>query len=132
MITERYPSKRKPTVSSITSTYGGTPLTVEQRAAARGITVEEFRERVIIVAKTAGSCLLYKNQKVVPIDPKIRAEHGICTVVNVCRSYDMYGEVEWHNPPFIVMIQSGLKHGQVINCTPGYVEPYREAQTNVC
>lgn len=94
------------------------------KAQQRGLTVHEYNKRRVAVTnefqkyQAAG---LHTHMPVVPIQEDKAKEYGTCTVSGVCWDYDLYGDVEWHDPPFILQIRTST--GQFINCTVGYVKP---------
>lgn len=129
MITNTYPSKRKP----IRQKYWPAVIdSIEVRAQKLGITKEVYHERQKAVAKASAVCLLYSGQKVMPVKEADRAEHGVMTVVNVCRSYDLYGDIEWNDPPFILQLESGLKRGHFVNCTANWATALKKELNNEC
>jgi hypothetical protein len=125
MISIFYPSKR---VVVVTPPYINSPKkwsagssTEEQRAAAKGLSTIEYRERVVAVSKAQGSCFWYNNQILWPSQVKDAEEHGEVIIRGVCRHYDEYGEIEWHDPPFILAVSPVKNPEVVINCTANWV-----------
>jgi len=92
------------------------------RAKARGLTITEYRRRVEIVFAQLKGEFISAGDTVYPVQTKAFKQYGKCSIRNVCRHYDDYGDVEWNDPPFLLQIVS-LDHPQeTINCSVGYVQ----------
>jgi hypothetical protein len=97
------------------------------KAQKLGLSVLEYRKRCDAVKeqfeiyKRNG---FYTHMPVVPVKEEALKEHGQCTVAGVCWDYDLYGDVEWHEPPFILSIRN--EQGGVINCTVNYVKATKD------
>jgi len=128
MITQHYPSKRKPK----NRYWPPSIVTSEDKAKKLGLTTEVYQQRMKAVAVASAACLFYIGQKVMPVKKEDREEHGVMTVSCVCRSYDQYGDVEWHDPPFILQLESGLQRGKFVNCTANWAERLPKEVTNEC
>ena len=128
MIEQHYPSKRKVdqpiyySQQQYQGRWNGANFTEINKAKARDITVEEYRERVIIVAKA-----LAKNKWKVgdigyPHSVDMANEHGVCRVASIVTHYDHYGNVEWNDPPFLLSVISvDGDTNAAVQCTPGWL-----------
>jgi hypothetical protein len=94
-----------------------------EKASKRSISVEEYKARCALVKQQFDLYLkkgFHTHMPVLPVKEEVAKEHGVCTIIGVCWDYDLYGDAEWHDPPFILQIRSAT--GSVINCTVGYVK----------
>lgn len=136
MITQFYPSK-KPKLTVVTpATYqrsGGYHgnMTEEQRAAKRGLSTEEYRHRVVAVAKAQAGLQLFVTDRGFPAKADDLEEHGECIVVGICRHYDDYGTVQWHEPPFILSVSPLKDRSKIIQCTTGWLIKAKPPQSTV-
>jgi hypothetical protein len=126
MITKFYPSKKPVPVHSPARVYqqAGHYLsntTEAQRAAKRGLSVEVYRERVLAVAKAQASIGMFVTDRGFPVKAEDLEAHGECIVVSICRHYDNYGTVQWHEPPFILSVSPMKDRSKVIHCTPNWL-----------
>ena len=48
-------------------------------------------------------------------------QYGLCQVTGVCRHYNDYGTVDWHEPPFILSVQSVADRSEMLNTTANWV-----------
>jgi hypothetical protein len=96
-------------------------LTEEQRATQRGLSVEEFRRRVGLVARAQLNLKTYIHDTVWPVQPADALEHGKCIVRGICRHYDDYGDAQWNENPFILAVSPLNNPTHVINCTANWV-----------
>ena len=93
----------------------------EAKAKARGITVEEYRARVIQVRKAANECKWQVGMVGIPYYKKDQKTYGQCRILSVCRHYDDYGTVAWNEGvPFIMQVMS-LTTQQAFACSGGWL-----------
>lgn len=84
-----------------------------------------------LVAREWARCPYKKGDTVVPTRPVDKERHGDLVVVDVVRSYALYGQVEWNDPPFIVMLQKVGDTKEIVNCTVGWAQK-KEEVVNEC
>ena len=100
---------------------GYSPTTETERAQKRGLTVEEYRARVVIVAQAQRECKFQVGDTVWPYTAKEAKKMGKCVVTGVCRHYDDYGTVDWNDPPFLLAVQSLSDRSKTIQCSIDWV-----------
>lgn len=132
MIEQFFPSKRKvvtyqnryqnnyvPVVHSGMNV--GAPSAFETaRAEKMGLTVEVYRHRVTEVSRAQAGCPFQIGDTVFPVEQKDLDEYGACLITGICRHYNDYGTVDWHEPPFILSIRSKNDTGTILNTTAGW------------
>lgn len=129
MISQFFPSKKIKLVYPVVTKHvpaisvpnHRNSLTEEQRAAKRGLSTEEYRRRVTAVAKAQASCGMYVTDQGFPAKAEDLEAYGKCIVVGICRHYDDYGTVQWHEPPFILSVSPLKDRTKTINCTSGWL-----------
>jgi hypothetical protein len=128
MITQFFKSKRKvinlpyiPTPTNTSKWVGHTNLTEEQRAAKRGLSTDVYRHRVAQVARAQIGVKLFLGETAWPVKMADAIEHGKVLIKGIVRHYDDYGDVEWHEPPFILSVSPLKDQTKIINCTSGWV-----------
>jgi hypothetical protein len=107
-----------------------TSLTEEQRAARKGLSIEEYRSRVVAVAKAQAFTTLKVGDRGMPIKEKDALNIGECVVVGICRHFEDYGTVQWHEPPFILSVSPVNNRSKTINCTANWLTT--KTSTGVC
>ena len=125
MIEQHYPSKRAKTVYQHSHNYSSHNASVfgdAAKARDRGITIEEYRDRVRICAQAISKNKWRVGDAGHPYTPAAAKEHGKCVVVSLVTHYDQYGTVEWNDPPFLmsVMHENGDTNS-TIQCTVGWL-----------
>lgn len=131
MLSEWYPNPkvvkqvfgRVPTVHTPNSTWKNSHPSPLEKANKLGLEVAEYWDRCNKVKKAFADYQLkglHTGDKVYPHTWDLWVEHGQCEIIGVCWDYDLYGDVEWHDPPFIMQIRNSS--GKIINCTVGYVQ----------
>ena len=130
MINTFFPSKKKPVVLSLPVVHqqqqqskwvGSYHLTEEQRATKRGLSVEEYRHRVAVVSKAQAGFHHFCTDIMWPVKIADAIEHGKVMIRGIVRHYDDYGDVEWHEPPFILSVSPLKEQSKIINCTANWV-----------
>ena len=110
---------------------GGTGEAYTLKAIKMGITVSEYLRRRGIVQREANACKFQHGDTVYPVMAKDFKKYGKCLVVGVVRDIDDYGEVEWHEPPFILSVRP-MGTANVINCTANWVQRTEPEIVNEC
>lgn len=94
----------------------------EERAQKRGLSVEEYRKRVRIVAEASKACAFQHGDTGFPKFKKDYEKYGKMMVVGVVRHYDDWGTVEWDETAPYILTVSPLKDRNVtVNCTHGWL-----------
>jgi hypothetical protein len=135
MIEEYYASKRvvaKPIQVpynnkhyALTHNVGASSPFETTRAEKMGLTVEVYRHRVTEVSRAQSECSFQVGDTCWPADEKDIEQYGMCQVVGVCRHYNDYGTVDWHEPPYILSIQSLRDRTEMLNTTANWVVRHR-------
>ena len=134
MIEQYFPSKRipiaapihmhhryTPPVNLITHVSTGAPSAFETaRAEKMGLTVEVYRHRVTEVSRAQSTCQFQVGDTVWPADEADVEKYGLCQVVGVCRHYNDYGTVDWHEPPLILSVQMVSDRTTILNATANW------------
>ena len=107
-----------------------TSLTEEQRAARKGLSIEEYRSRVVAVAKAQAFTTLKVGDVGMPIKEEDALNIGECVVVGICRHFEDYGTVQWREPPFILSVSPVNDRSKTINCTANWLTT--KTSTGVC
>ena len=107
-----------------------------ERAAKRGLSIEEYRARVVLVMQAQNGCSFQVGDTVWPIQSRESKKMGQCIITGFCRHYDDYGEVDWNDPPFLLSVQSLADKSKSVQCSIGWVtktRPEHEGEiTNEC
>jgi len=99
------------------------PSVFETSKAERlGLSIEVYRERCAIVARAQSECKFSVGDTVWPVNQADVEQYGQCLVVGVCRHYNDYGTVDWHEPPFILSIQRRDDRSVMLNTTGNWVQ----------
>ena len=126
MIEKYFASKRKPKVYQHQPfnqpQWQGSNFTETAKAHKLGITLDQYRERVILVAKAAQKNKWRIGDVGFPCTQEGAREHGECRVVGIVTHYDNYGNVDWNDPPFIMSVTPVYgDSGGIISCTSGWL-----------
>jgi hypothetical protein len=137
MIREFY---RNPKTTTYPVAVSGKPTTHQiftpheyRQAALKKIAPSEYRRRSKEVEEAYKSCSLKVGDVGYPHKYSEYQKMGLVRVVAICQNYDAYGEIEWHEPPYIMMVCSVNKPEEVTNCTAGWVvseEPKPKEKVN--
>ena len=100
-------------------------------AAKLGITIQEYRARVLAVATESNNCPYQTGDTVYPSIEKELKKYGKCMIVGIVRHYDQYGTLDWNNPPFILSVSPLKDRNTVVNCTVGWVTKHERVE-NEC
>ena len=123
MIDIKFKSKRPVPVTSYQQSNW--PVVHQQgsfyKAKKLGITLDEYEDRVKIVAAAAKASRWHVGQLGYPHDKESYDEHGPCRVVAIVTHYDQYGTVEWNDPPYILAVRPEKQPNNVVNCTHGWI-----------
>ena len=92
------------------------------RAEKMGLEVEVYRHRVTEVSRAQTDCKFSVGDTVWPVNEADVIQYGMCQVIGVCRHYNDYGTVDWHEPPFILSIQSMRDRTEMLNTTANWVQ----------
>lgn len=119
---------------AITHSSGAPTAFETSRAEKMGLTVEVYRHRVTEVSRAQSQCKFQVGDTVWPAADEDVQKYGLCQVIGVCRHYNDYGTVDWHEPPFILSVQSVADRTEILNatanwvvkCKPTIVEPMGE------
>jgi hypothetical protein len=90
-----------------------------ERAAKRGLSIEEYRARVVMVMEHQSNCTFQVGDTVWPVYAKDVKTMG------QCRHYDDYGDLDWNDPPFLLSVQSLANKSKSIQCSTGWVTKTR-------
>lgn len=126
MLIETYRNPNKP-VYPITQYSGRRNKTEVDRAAERGLTVEEYRNRVSAVSRAYALCSLKKNDIVYPHNEEEYEKYGKLRVSFVCCHYDDYGSVQWNDPPYILSAFGVEDPSKVCICTAQFLQKEKPA-----
>jgi hypothetical protein len=131
MIEQYFPSKRKTVEPYKYQNRYQHPLSLpnntaysafeEARALKMGVTKEVYRHRVTEVSRAQSACPFQIGDTVYPALAADVELYGACLVTGICRHYHDYGTVDWHEPPFILSIQSIGDRSSVLNTTTNWV-----------
>ena len=150
MIHEYYPSEKrkealKPPVvvnhparhsthTELTSNYRNYGVATV-KAAKLGLSLTEYLRRKDLVQAESNACSYQTGDTVYPTLAKELKKYGKCLVRSICRDFDLYGTVEWHEPPFIVQFSPLNDMDVTINCTVNFLAKRvdeTEGNNNVC
>lgn len=92
-----------------------------KRAAARGLSTEEYRARVALVMADQTSVNFQIGDTVWPIYPKDVKRYGACIITAFCRHYDDYGEADWNDPPFLLSVSPLSDRTISVQCSVTWV-----------
>jgi len=131
MIEEYYPSTR-PVVKTVyqrpvmvlphTAPVVNHPSVFETtNAHKRGVTLEVYRQRCAMVAKAQSDCKFMVGDTAWPVNEADVEQYGLCQVVGICRHYNDYGTVDWHEPPFILSVQQVGDRTTILNTTANWL-----------
>ena len=131
MIEEYYPSIR-PIVKTVyqrpvmalqhTPAVASQPSAFEMaNASKRNLTIEVYRQRCAMVAKAQSECKFSVGDTAWPVNEPDVETYGLCQVVGICRHYNDYGTVDWHEPPFILSVQQVGDRTTILNTTANWL-----------
>lgn len=92
------------------------------RAEKMGLEVPVYRHRVTEVSRAQTECRFQVGDVLFPVAEADYIQYGPCQVVGVCRHYNDYGTVDWHEPPFILSVRSVADRNEILNCTANWVQ----------
>jgi len=126
MIEQYFPSKRV-VVTPIIHKYSGGAYygnnTEELKASHRGLSIEEYRKRVVLVATALIGSKWAVGQTGFPHTKEEMENHGPCRVVALVTHYDNYGKIEW-NPecPYLLAVRPSKGDvTTIVNCSLGWL-----------
>jgi hypothetical protein len=127
MIEQYFPSKRPVPVIPLsinkwvgadTNKYGEA-----YKAEKRGLSIEEYRNRVTIVAKALMDSKWVIGALGFPHTKEEAEEYGQCRVIGIVTHYDHYGTIDWNpDTPFLLAVRP-ISTGSVsiVNCSVGWL-----------
>jgi len=118
MIEKFYPSKKVTPIFE--NKYVGGHATEAYKAHKLGLTIDEYRKRVVAVSMAFRDCTWVVGDVAFPYSMESMEEHGQCRIIGVCPHYDQYGTVEWHEPPFILMVRPVVGN-KTFSCTANFL-----------
>jgi len=138
MIEEYYASKRPPPVPKYNGSYRPpvvhtpvAPVVAHKqvasvfdttRAAKMGLDIDTYLHRCGEVMRAQSDCRFTVGDTVWPVNEADMQQYGQCQVVGICRHYNDYGTVDWHEPPYILSIQSIKDRSEMLNTTANWVQ----------
>jgi len=127
MIEQYFPSKRPVHVAPLrinqwdgatTSPYGEV-----YKAEKRGLSIEEYRNRVSIVAKALMGSKWVVGALGFPHSAEEAEKYGQCRVIGIVTHYDHYGTIVWDpDTPFLLSVRC-LHEGNtgIVTCSVGWL-----------
>jgi len=124
MIDLFFKSKKEPPVYPHTPLWKTENYGEQWHAEKAGLSIEEYRSRVKIVAMAYAQCKWKQGDSGYPYSEEAMEEHGQCRVVGVVAHYNQYGNVEWNNPPYILSVRPAKAPNTTVNCTAGWLQAH--------
>jgi hypothetical protein len=135
MLTQTYPSIRKPTVYQPPANTPWFTTREEAEAKKRGIPVGEFIRRDTIVKQLFRECPYGAGDTVYPAKKQDFKKYGVCKILSLCASYSAMGINEtWpkSDNPMIVAFTAAGQEENVIHCTTNYLSTTMPETEETC